>query len=133
MNKSVGIRVVIADDPPVVCRGLAAILPPEPDIEVVGQACDGRQAVDLFRKHQPDVSLMDLRMPVMSGVDAIRSIRKDHPSGGFIVLTTYHGDEDIHRALKAGAQAYLLKGMADIELLGAKIGRASSRVRAQRS
>jgi two-component system, NarL family, response regulator len=113
------IRVVIADDHPVVCRGLAAIIKTESDMEVVGQASDGRQAVDLFHKHLPDVTLMDLRMPVMSGVEAIRTIRKDHPGGAFIVLTTYQGDEDIHRALKAGAQAYLLKGMSDTELIEA--------------
>lgn len=119
MRRSQTIRVVIADDHPVVCRGLAAIIKTESDMEVVGQASDGRQAVDLFLKHHPDVTLMDLRMPVMSGVDAIRAIRKDHPGGAFIVLTTYQGDEDIHRALKAGAQAYLLKGMSDTELIEA--------------
>lgn len=119
MVRSEKIRVVIADDHPVVCRGLAAIIKTEPDMEVVGQASNGQQAVDLFRQHQPDVTLMDLRMPVMSGVEAIRAIRKDHPHSGFIVLTTYQGDEDIHRAIKAGAQGYLLKGMSDTELIEA--------------
>jgi DNA-binding NarL/FixJ family response regulator len=119
MGKAEIIRVVIADDHPVVCRGLAAIIKTEADMEVVGQASNGQQAVDLFRAHSPDVTLMDLRMPVMSGVEAIRTIRKESPHGGFIVLTTYQGDEDIHRALKAGAQGYLLKGMSDNELIDA--------------
>jgi two-component system NarL family response regulator len=75
--------------------------------------------VEFFREHRPDVTLMDLRMPLMTGVEAIQAIRKEFPTAGFIVLTTYQGDEDIHRALKAGAQAYLLKGMSDHELLDA--------------
>jgi two-component system, NarL family, response regulator len=113
------IRVLIADDHPVVCRGLAAIIQAEPSMCVVGQAANGQQAVQMFRQHEPDVTLMDLRMPVMGGVEAIRAIRNEKASAAFVVLTTYHGDEDIYRALKAGAQSYLLKGMADSELLGA--------------
>jgi DNA-binding NarL/FixJ family response regulator len=103
----------------VVCRGLAAIIKSEPGMSVAGQAAHGQQAVQLFREHEPDVTLMDLRMPVMGGVDAILTIRKDYPTAAFIVLTTYHGEDDIHRALKAGAQSYLLKGMSDTELIGA--------------
>jgi two-component system, NarL family, response regulator len=113
------IRVLIADDHPVVCRGLAAIIQAEPSMCVVGQAANGQQAVQMFRQHEPDVTLLDLRMPVMGGVEAIRAIRNEKASAAFVVLTTYHGDEDIYRALKAGAQSYLLKGMADSELLGA--------------
>lgn len=113
------VRVLIADDHPVVCRGLAAIIKSEPGMSVVGQAANGQQAVQMFREHQPDITLMDLRMPVMGGVEAILTIRKDFPAAAFIVLTTYHGEDDIHRALKAGAQSYLLKGMSDTELLGA--------------
>lgn len=113
------IRVLIADDHPVVCRGLAAIIKTEPGMSVVGQASNGRQAVELYRKHEPDVTLMDLRMPVMGGVEAIAAIRREYPTSTFIVLTTYEGDEAIHRALKAGAQSYLLKGMSDSELVGA--------------
>jgi DNA-binding NarL/FixJ family response regulator len=113
------IRVLIADDHPVVCRGLAAMIRSEPGMSVAGQASDGQQAVQMFREHEPDVTLMDLRMPVMGGVEAILTIRKSFPGAVFIVLTTYHGDEDIHRALKAGAQSYLLKGMSDGELIGA--------------
>jgi DNA-binding NarL/FixJ family response regulator len=113
------IRVLIVDDHPVVCRGLEAIIQTERGMSVVGQACNGAQAVRMFQEHLPDVTLMDLRMPVMTGVEAIRAIRAAHPAAAFIVLTIYHGDEDIHRALKAGAQSYLLKGMSDTELLGA--------------
>jgi two-component system, NarL family, response regulator len=117
--RSHAIRVLIVDDHPVVCRGLAAIIQTEQGMSVVGQAANGVQAVNMYREHMPDITLMDLRMPVMGGVEAIRSIRLSYPSAVFIVLTTYHGDEDIHRALKAGAQSYLLKGMSDAELLGA--------------
>ena len=119
MPRSGSIRVLVVDDHPVVCRGLAAILKTEPDLEVAGQAANGRQAVDLYRTLRPDVTLMDLRMPVMSGVEAIREIRKEFKNAALVVLTTYHGDEDIHRALEAGALAYLLKGMSDHELIEA--------------
>ena len=119
LPRSDKIRVLIVDDHPVVCRGLAAIIQTEQGMSVVGQAFNGAQAVQMFQKHQPDVTLMDLRMPVMTGVEAIRAIRETRPAAAFIVLTTYHGDEDIHRALKAGAQSYLLKGMSDHELLEA--------------
>jgi len=113
------IRVLISDDHPVVCRGLASIIQTEPGMEVAAQAANGGQAVQLFREHKPNVTLMDLRMPVMDGVEAIRAIRKENADARIIVLTTYQGDEDIHRALKAGAQSYLLKGMADVELVTA--------------
>jgi len=119
LSRSDKIRVLVVDDHPVVCHGLTAIIQAEPGMLVVGQAADGLHAVRMFREHTPDITLMDLRMPRMSGVEAIRAIHADFPSARFIVLTTYHGDEDIHRALKAGAQAYLLKGMSDIELLEA--------------
>jgi two-component system NarL family response regulator len=119
MARSGSIRVLVVDDHPVVCRGLAAILKAEPDMEVAGQAANGRQAVELYRTLRPDVTLMDLRMPVMSGVEAIREIRKEFKNAAFVVLTTYQGDEDIHRALEAGALAYLLKGMSDHELIEA--------------
>ncbi len=119
MPRSASIRVLVVDDHPVVCRGLAAILKAEPDMEVAAQAANGRQAVDLYHTLRPDVTLMDLRMPVMSGVEAIREIRSEFTSAAFVVLTTYQGDEDIHRALEAGALAYLLKGMSDHELIEA--------------
>ena len=112
-------RVMIADDHPVVVLGLAAIINAQPDMTVVGEASNGRQALELFEKHLPDVTLIDLRMPELGGVDAIKQIRAKHPHAIFIVLTTYQGDEDIHKALKAGAQGYLLKGMAHDDLLDA--------------
>lgn len=111
--------MLIADDHPVVCFGLGAMIDAQPDMTVVAQAGNGEEAVAMFRKHQPDVTLMDLRMPRMGGVQAITEIRSEYPGSGFIVLTTYDGDEDIHRALKAGAQGYLLKGMPRDELLSA--------------
>jgi two-component system, NarL family, response regulator len=113
------IRVMLADDHPVVCLGLATMIDSQPDMNVVAQAGNGREAVELFEKHLPDVTLMDLRMPEQSGVDAIRAIRAKHRNAMFIVLTTYQGDEDIHKAMAAGAQSYLLKGMPHDDLLDA--------------
>ena len=113
------IRVLIADDHPVVCLGLLGIINGQPDMTVVGQAGSGRQAVALARKHAPDVILMDLRMPDMNGVEAIGAIRAERPESAVIVLTTYQGDEDIRKAIAAGAQAYLVKGMSHLKLLEA--------------
>lgn len=104
-------RVLIVDDHPMIRAGLAATIEPEPDMAVVASASNGREALEQFRKHQPDVTLMDLKMPDMGGVDAIRSIRAEFPSARIIVLSTYQGDEDIFRALEAGAVTYLLKDM----------------------
>lgn len=118
-SESAPIRVLIADDHPVVCLGLVGIINGQPDMTVVGQASTGTDAVALARKHSPDVILMDLRMPGMSGVEAIGKIRSEQPDCAVIVLTTYQGDEDIRRALAAGAQAYLLKGMSHLKLLDA--------------
>jgi two-component system NarL family response regulator len=111
------IRVLIIEDHNVVREGLAALLKVADGLEVVGEAADGVEAIAQFRKHQPDVALIDLRMPRMSGVDVIERIRMETPHARFIVLTTYDGDEDIYRALKAGARAYLLKGMTSEELI----------------
>jgi two-component system, NarL family, response regulator len=113
------IRVMIADDHPVVCRGLSAIIRAERGMRVVGEASNGRQLVEMFRQHHPDVTLIDLRMPLMNGVEAVRAIRKLSPTAGILILTTFKGDEDIHRALEAGAQGYLLKGMPPHELIDA--------------
>lgn len=115
----VHIRVAVIDDHPVVRFGLAAIVNTQPDMSVVAQAGSGEEALELFRKHQPDITLMDLRLPGMGGAEAIRAIRQEFPTSRFIVLTTYEGDEDIHKALEAGAQGYLLKGMSQNELLKA--------------
>ena len=113
------IRVMIADDHPIVCLGLATMIDSQPDMTVVAQASNGREAVEMFTQHTPDVTLIDLRMPELSGVDAIKAIRARHPGAVFIVLTTYQGDEDIHKAMAAGAQGYLLKGMPHDDLLEA--------------
>lgn len=112
-------RVLIADDHPVVCLGLLGIINSQPDMVVVAQARTGTEAVALARKHNPDVILMDLRMPGMSGVEAIAAIRAERRESSVIVLTTYQGDEDIRRALAAGAKSYLLKGMSHLKLLEA--------------
>src|SRR5579862_5040569 len=118
-DKPLKIRVMLADDHPVVCLGLATMVDSQPDMTVVAQASTGREAVELYEKHLPDVTLIDLRMPDLSGVDAITTIRARHRSAMFIVLTTYQGDEDIHKAMTAGAQGYLLKGMPHDDLLDA--------------
>src|SRR5436309_8857431 len=113
------IRVLIADDHPVVCLGLLGIINGQTDMVVVGQAKSGTEAVALTRKHSPDVVLMDLRMPGMGGVEATEIIHAERPESAVIVLTTYHGDEDIRKALAAGAQSYLLKGMSHLKLIEA--------------
>ena len=105
------IRVLVADDHPVVRTGLAAVIAQEPDLLLVAQAENGERAVALFREHQPDVCLMDLRMPLMDGVEAIRTITGEFPAARILALTTYEGDADIRRALEAGARGYLLKDM----------------------
>jgi two-component system NarL family response regulator len=111
------IRVLIVEDHNVVRQGLVALLNVAEGLKVVGEAADGVEAVAQIRKHQPDITLIDLRLPRMSGVDVIERIRMETPQARFIVLTTYDGDEDIYRALKAGARAYLLKGMTSEELI----------------
>ncbi|KAM3111828.1 response regulator [Phormidesmis sp. 146-33] len=113
------IRVLIVDDHPFMRQGLAAVLDYKPDMRVVGQACNGREAVTLFRQHQPDVTLMDLRMPEMGGVEAIAAIVAEFANAHLIVLTTYDGDEDIYRGLRAGAKGYVLKDAEPEELLAA--------------
>jgi len=111
------IRVLIVEDHNVVRQGLAALLNVAGGLEVVGEAADGVEAIAQFRKLQPDITLVDLRLPRMSGVDVIERIRMETPQARFIVLTTYDGDEDIYSALKAGARAYLLKGMTSEDLI----------------
>ncbi len=112
-------RVLIADDHPVVRTGLAAVLGQQPDLELVAEAENGERAVLLYREHRPHVCLMDLRMPVMDGVEAIRTITTEFPSARILALTTYEGDADIRRALEAGAFGYLLKDMLLTEVINA--------------
>jgi DNA-binding NarL/FixJ family response regulator len=113
------IRVLVADDHPVVRAGLGAVIAEQDDLELVAEAENGANAVDLFRAHRPDVALMDLRMPVMDGVEAIRAITTEFPDARILALTTYEGDADIRRALEAGASGYLLKDMLLTEVLTA--------------
>ena len=111
------IRILVVDDHHVVRQGLVALLNIMPEIKVVGEASDGLQAIELHRSLRPDITLMDLQLPKLGGVEAIQKIRADNPAARFVVLTTFDGDEDIFRALQAGAKAYLLKGMTIDELL----------------
>ncbi len=113
------IRVLVVDDHPVLRDGVAAILGNQSDMEAVGEARDGSEAVARFRELRPDVTLMDLQMPGMNGVAAIAAIRGEHPDARVIVLTTYAGDAQAVRALKAGAVGYLLKGSLRTELVAA--------------
>ena len=113
------IRVLTADDHAVVRAGIAAMLANEADMEVVGDASDGREAVTRYAELRPDVVLMDLRMPNLDGVAATRAIRAADPGARVVALTMYEGDTDIHRALSAGACGYLLKGVPAVELAGA--------------
>jgi two-component system, NarL family, response regulator len=110
-------RVLVVDDHALLRTGVANIINHEPDLEVVAEAGDGREAVDAFERWRPDVTLMDLRMPVMEGVEAIRRIRAIDPHARVVVLTTYDADEDIARALEAGAKAYILKDIAAAALV----------------
>ena len=111
MSQKIPIRILVVDDHHVVRQGLVSMINKEPGLHVVADTGSGEEAVLLFRKHKPDVTLMDLRLPGISGAEAVAAIRGEYPHSRFIVLTTYDGDEDIYRALQAGAQAYLLKGM----------------------
>jgi DNA-binding NarL/FixJ family response regulator len=118
MSDSVSqIRILAVDDHPLVRQGIAGLVGVQQDMILVAEACDGREAIQQFRVHHPDVTLMDLQMPEMNGIDAIMAIRNEFPDARVIVLTTYAGDVQVLRALKAGAQAYLLKNTLHKELL----------------
>ena len=111
------IQILTVDDHPLLREGIAALVSTQSDMKLVAEAANGHEAVELFRKHRPDVTLMDLQMPEMSGIDAITAIRSEFPDARIVVLTTYTGDVQVLRALKAGARAYLLKGLLRKELL----------------
>lgn len=119
MSQSTAIGVLIVDDHSIVRQGLATMIENEPDLKVVGQAGNGQEAIDRYRQLQPDVTLMDLRMPLVSGVDATAAICTEFVCARIIVLTTYDGDENIYRGLRAGAKGYLLKDAEPEALLNA--------------
>mgnify|MGYP003471098113 FL=1 len=119
MSQATTIRILIADDHAIFRQGLATIINRDPDMQVIAQAENGEQAIALFGEHQPDVTLMDLRMPEVEGVAAISAICAIAKSARIIVLTTYDSDEDIYRGLQAGAKGYLLKETEPDELLNA--------------
>src|SRR6204780_130225 len=111
------IRILAVDDHPLVRQGIAGLVAIQPDMTLIGEASNGRDAIQQFREHRPDVTLMDLQMPEMNGIDAIIAIRGEFPDARVIVLTTYVGDVQVLRALKAGARAYLLKNLLHKELV----------------
>jgi DNA-binding NarL/FixJ family response regulator len=113
------IRVLCVDDHPLVRKGIASILANEPDMLLVAEANNGREAVSLFKEHKPDVTLMDLRMPELDGTSATRMIRQESPDARIIALTSYDGDQDIYRALEAGVRGYILKEMVHTEVVRA--------------
>jgi DNA-binding NarL/FixJ family response regulator len=118
-NPAGRIRVLCADDHPIVRKGIASLMANESDVVLVAEASGGAQAVELFRRHRPDVTLMDLRMPDMDGITATRIIRQEFPDARVIALTSYDGDQDIYQALEAGVRGYLLKEMVHTEVLRA--------------
>ena len=111
------IRVLTVDDHPLLREGIAVLIDTQDDMQLIGEASNGREALEQFRNHRPDITLMDLQMPEVSGIDAISAIRGEFPDARIIVLTTHAGDFQVSRALKAGARAYLLKGLVRGELL----------------
>ena len=116
-GKAKPIRILTADDHALLRQGIVSLVGLESDMEIVAQASTGRDAVDKFKAHRPDITLMDLQMPDMSGIDAIIAIRNEYPNARIVVLTTYAGDVQVMRALKAGARGYILKGRIHKELL----------------
>ena len=116
-SETKAIRILTADDHALLRQGIASLVEIEPDMELVAQASTGREAIEQFRRHRPDITLMDLQMPDISGIEAIIAIRSEFPDARIVVLTTYAGDVQVVRALKAGARGYLLKGNVHTDLL----------------
>jgi DNA-binding NarL/FixJ family response regulator len=117
MSASTRIRILAVDDHPLFRSGIAALLATQPDMSLVAEASNGREAIQQFRAHRPDITLMDLQMPEMNGLDAMTAIRGEFPEARIIMLTTYSGDMQVMRAIQVGARAYLLKNLLDKELL----------------
>jgi len=117
MSDPTRIRVLCVDDHPLLREGIAAIINSQPDMVLIADASNGTEAIQKFKEHRPDVTLMDLRLPDISGVDSLMAIRADAPDARIIMLSTFEGDVEIHRALQAGARAYLLKNMPPKELV----------------
>ena len=117
MNDQAQIRVLSVDDHPLLSEGIAALIKNQPDMQLVAQCTSGSDAIEKFRSHRPDVTLMDLRLPDMSGIDTMIAIRTEFPEARIIMLTTFEGDVEIQRALAAGAQGYVLKSMPPGDLI----------------
>jgi DNA-binding NarL/FixJ family response regulator len=113
------IRILTVDDHPLLRKGIAALVNAEPDLKLIAEASNGKEAIEAFRSHRPDITLMDLQMPEMDGLEAVEAIRREFPEARIIVLTTYSGDTQVLRALKGGARGYMLKGNVHKELLDA--------------
>jgi DNA-binding NarL/FixJ family response regulator len=131
-NQPAPIRILCVDDHPLVRKGIASIIGNEPDMRLVAEASNGHEAVERFREYRPDVTLMDLRMPELDGIGAVKIIRAEFPDARIIALTSFDGDQEIYRALEAGVRGYLLKEMVHTEVLNAiRVVHAGKRLMSQ--